>query len=275
MLRIQDRTTEKHHRVMKSKGNGGTDTAFSSEQYDAAYSDGMEEHWWSLARSRMVAFFVRKYSMVGSGLLEIGCGRGIVVKALRKRGYKCDGVELANVRPIDGVEEFVKVETDATELPLETRKQYRTILLLDVLEHIQEPESFLSATLAKFPEAELLMVSVPARRELWSNYDETYGHFRRYNLAMLDLMGQSIQARVLWNGYVFQGLYLPMLFITKCLGRRTTNLKPPGKFGWVNHSIYLIIYGLFHLIPRSIFGSSAIAIYRIRNGCNPDLTNTS
>lgn len=115
------------------------ETKFSNDQFASAYPDGIEDHWWSIARSQIVEDTVRTFAGSRASVLEIGCGRGLVVNSLRESGINCSGVELASVEPIDAVKEQVYAGIDATELPQTERQQYDTLLLLDVIEYIEEP----------------------------------------------------------------------------------------------------------------------------------------
>src|SRR5262249_22527731 len=54
-----------------------------------------------------------------------------------------------------------------------------------ILEHIADDVKFLREMADSFPSARGLILTVPARSELWSNYDDYWGHHRRYNRASL------------------------------------------------------------------------------------------
>jgi hypothetical protein len=50
---------------------------------------------------------------------------------------------------------------------------FGAILLRDVVEHIEDAGTFLRDLLRAFPNARHVLIAVPARMELWSNYDES------------------------------------------------------------------------------------------------------
>src|SRR5450432_150563 len=104
-------------------------TAFVKQQYDLAYDDGVERHWWHLARNRIVLGEIRKFTTATPEVLDVGCGRGIAVKYLRAHGVACAGVELATARPLSGVENQIRYDTNAIELPLDERARYSVITL--------------------------------------------------------------------------------------------------------------------------------------------------
>ena len=77
-------------------------TTFSSHLYDMCYPPGIEHHWWTLARNRLLANILARESGNASAFLEVGCGKGLVVKSLNASGFNIHGVELADVKPVEG-----------------------------------------------------------------------------------------------------------------------------------------------------------------------------
>lgn len=158
-----------------------TTTEFTTQQYDESYPAGIEHHFWNSARNSIIARALAQADMATGNLLEIGCGRGIVLEHLRRRGMECIGCELANAPVPEGLRPFVYTGTDFRSLPDETRKRIDGVLLCDVVEHIPDAGSFLGEIRTAFPRLRRVLVTVPARHELWSAWDEHYGHFRRYS----------------------------------------------------------------------------------------------
>lgn len=79
----------------------------------------------------------------GSRVLDLGCGPGLVAAELRKKGCTVVGVDRSP--PVDGsVDEFVRWDLDGDELPVDV-SGFDVVLLLDIIEHIVEPERFLEA----------------------------------------------------------------------------------------------------------------------------------
>ena len=147
---------------------------------------------------------------------------------------------------------------DCFQIPEQERAGYDGLLLLDVLEHIAEPIDFLRGVRSAYPTARVLIVTVPARSELWSNYDEYFGHFRRYSIRTLDaeLRGASfanVRAR-----YLFRALYPVMLGIKLSRGRRSTTTRAPDNAGL--HRFIADCFGVEdRLLPGYIAGTSIIA----------------
>ena len=240
------------------------ETTFSTEQYDNAYPDGGECHWWPLARNRIVRDAVADGTRPDAAILEVGCGRGTVVESLRSAGYDCCGVEAADLRPVSGASDFIRTGTDAVELPVAERQRYDTILLLDVIEHIPDPSSFLRELVEAFPALSRVIVTVPARQELWSNYDQYYGHFRRYTMGMLVELAYGLGWDVKRMSYFFHSLYLPAWLMAKVKGNRSTEVKAPRGMARAVHKLVALGMLADHwLLPRRLVGTSVIASFRI------------
>ncbi len=239
-------------------------TIYTDEQYELAYPPGIEHHWWSAARNELIAKLLNE-ECADCNFLEVGCGKGVVVKGLRKEGRDVRGVELANVQPLSGAEPWVDSGVDACDLALETRLAYDGLLLLDVIEHLPDPEEFLNKLLKSFPNVSVVVVTVPAGQELWSNYDEFAGHHRRYSLDMLENLGATLGWTLDRAEYFFRLSYFPMRLMTMLGIDRQLKMVAPGKALRPLHRVVCAISRLEQaLLPRDVRGSSAYGLYKIR-----------
>ncbi|MGI9285185.1 MAG: methyltransferase domain-containing protein [Pseudomonadales bacterium] len=239
-------------------------TTFSERQYDLAYPDGVEFHWWTMARSHIVADVIAKQTLAGSPVIEVGCGRGVAVENLRALGIEASGVELAAVDPLLAVAQYVKTSLDAVSIPEQDREQYRTLLLLDVIEHMPEPVGFVQTLLEAFPNVSLLIVTVPAGQELWSNYDEFYGHYRRYSLPMLKQLADNLNWEMVKESYFFHALYLPARLLAILGKKRQTRIAAPQRWQkWWHRMMALVMKIEYLMLPKYVKGTSAIACYKL------------
>ncbi len=71
-------------------------TTFSNHLYDMCYPPGIEYHWWTLARNRLLANILRSESGGTGVFIKVGGGNVVVVKSLKDRGFSVHGVELAD-----------------------------------------------------------------------------------------------------------------------------------------------------------------------------------
>ncbi|MBK8226574.1 MAG: methyltransferase domain-containing protein [Flavobacteriales bacterium] len=197
-------------------------------------------------------------------MIEVGCGKGLVVLDLRARGHDVVGVDIAKIEVAAGASAWVRTGTEALALPEAEAKLYRTLLLLDVIEHIENPTGFIAQLRNAFPKAEWIVATVPARQELFSEHDTFNRHFRRYDPRTLR-MHMDPSAHPGWKAcYFFHTLY-PFAWLQArwSKGRRTFS----GPKGLANaiHAALGCAFFLDHLaLPGRLWGTSIICAARIR-----------
>lgn len=245
-------------------------TSFDATQYDLPYPPGVEHHFWHYARSRIVERHLRhsnsKIANRGALVLDVGCGVGLTVDYLRRVGIDCRGVELGHPEVRSGLDDFVKIGTEARDLPLDIRERTGTILLLDVLEHIQDPVSFVKELRANFPLLERMVITVPARMELWSNYDVYYGHSLRYNKRQLTLLIQRASLDIITLKYFFVGLYPLMWLSAHLIHQRSLATRPPTGVTAPLHRLLGMTFVAEERLPfvGSLPGTSLLGVLSIR-----------
>lgn len=248
-------------------------TTFDDDQYNLPYSSGSEHHFWNIARNRIIERHLRRAiaaQHLSNGLvLDVGCGPGVVVDYLRRSGIDCQGVELGRPPVRSGLEQFVQVGTDATSLPQNIRERTSTILLLDVLEHIQDPNAFLAGLMKAYPSVEHFIVTLPARMELWSNYDDYFGHFLRYDVKALRALAKACGLHVVSLKYFFNALYPVMASMVWRTKVRTLETRPPS--GAMLRALHALAGASFSLEERIPFmgavpGTSLLAVLSPRAG---------
>jgi len=238
---------------------------FSEEQFNAIYPPGIENHYWNHARNKIIVRILKKNRMDKDNLLEIGCGRGVVLGYLRKRGFNSIGVELGDSDPFPESREFIFTRTDAFCLSNEIRQVIKGVLLFDVIEHIEDPVKFMHEIKVKFAEATHVIVTVPARQELWTNYDEFNGHFKRYNLNDFE---KFIDAGIsLKEASYFNHLLYPVFWIIAKLkrGRGTVIKAPSGLMILIHRVLSMVLQADFRFLPGRLLGTSAIAVFSMNN----------
>lgn len=248
-----------------SKQDHSIQSAFRPDHFLDGFPDGMGSHFWNLARNRLVHSFLKNQSS-DNQILEIGCGRGLVVDYLRRQKLSCWGCDTAMTTPItEGVAPYIYLGQDAFSLRKSLRNKINTILVLDVLEHLPDPVHFLEDCRTYFPKATSMIVTLPARKELWSNYDDFYGHLRRYDESSTKkLMAESGLTDVK-TGYFFHSLYFVALLLSLLNLNRTTKLRAPaGRLSQIVHdAISRWILMESKLLPKRLLGSSIYAIAKI------------
>ncbi len=241
-------------------------TAFAENQFLEAYPDGIEKHYWNYGRNLILKHLLKTPTDSGK-ILEIGAGRGIVVQFLMQSGFDIWGCELSSATPITPeLKDRLFQKQNAFELSEAFRRNVKTVLLLDVLEHIENPKVFLAQCESKFPNLNAVLITVPARQELWSNYDEQYGHYKRYDLGALQELTKSFSGnwRIKSKSYFFHLLYPIARLLLLAKSKRETTLKAPqstlSKFA---HKMMGYCFSLEAvLLPKTIAGTSAYILFQ-------------
>ena len=119
-----------------------------------------------------------------------------------------------------------------------TREQpsagYDLVLLLDVLEHIEDPVTFFESVLGPLTSPGTpVLVAVPAHQRLFGAHDEALGHFRRYGrrelLGQLDPWIDTVE-----DGSLFTTLLLPraVSVAVERIRRRPATIDEHGVGRW-------------------------------------------
>ena len=239
-------------------------TAYSRKDFHGLYPTGFELFFWNRFRTDKVYRLLRSFSP--GKILDIGCGCGHIVKFLRDQGLEAEGCELSpDAEPCSPqIAPFYHPGVDACDLPSGERAKFRTLLLLDVLEHLEKPELFLRSLLEKFPNCRNILVTVPAFMELWNDYaDQT--HFLRYTKASFDILLEQLpELKKVRSGYFFHSLYPVKLLIKN--SEKSNRVKPV--FGLLHKTVNSCAYYFFKiedaLIPECCAGSSLFELIEVK-----------
>lgn len=218
------------------------------------------DHFWIVRRfdvlRRLCAHRLQPQLTYG----EIGCGNGILQRQLADRfGLTADGIDLGwaaleRNQSISGTLYYY----DVLDRCLELREKYDVLFLFDVLEHVEEEDTFLQAILFHLKPGGTLIINVPSRQELYSQYDRAVGHVRRYRLK--DLARLAVSHHLTPLECTYWGLpFYPLLLVRKLLTEWCDEssivekgMKPPGRPA----NRMLKIYARLELLPQRCLGTS-------------------
>jgi SAM-dependent methyltransferase len=205
---------------------------FDVPRFRHNYPPGIENYFWSLARTDLVRRALEEAASAGhrrrhERILEVGCGPGIVVSALKNVGLDIWGVDVGHPRVVDSARDRVTVAMDARHLGEQFRESVETLMFLDVVEHIKNDVGFLRDIVQHFPNCSCVIITVPAGPGAWSRWDEYYGHFRRYTKASLDEMVRRSGLSPERTRYFFRALYLAARVINWLGIQRSTVMRSP------------------------------------------------
>lgn len=239
-------------------------TKFDQDLFAVGFPSGTENSFWNRARNWIIDRQLR--AAVKSGffesqgvVLEIGCGTGIVVSHLLARGWNIFGSELGEPALMQGTEGVITVSRSATDLDPEFRNSVKCILLLDVIEHLADDAGFFKSIVEAFPACTCYVVTVPARSEAWSQYDEFYGHFRRYDRAMLAGLFAAAGLDFKIMRYLFQSLYFAALTAKVFKKTRTSDLQAT-RYPTVHRIASLFLRAESCIMPQRLWGLSLLGV---------------
>jgi SAM-dependent methyltransferase len=117
-------------------------------------TDGRVDYWLGL---------VERYAPGRTRVLEVGCGSGVLLAELSRRGYECIGLE-PDPATAALVSERTGVEIRAGLFPLDGLPEVDLFLAFDVLEHARDPEAFLAAAAELLTPGGFAIVQTPIDR---------------------------------------------------------------------------------------------------------------
>lgn len=176
----------------------------------------INRHPWELSRVECLIKEIKKYHK-GKNILDIGCGDSYF-------DYKL----LENITDIDnlyGIDIFAKKEfKDGKYVFVNSykklkNKKFDTILMFDVLEHVEDDGDFLENTVKNYlNDNGKIILTVPAYQSLFSKHDEELKHFRRYNIKMIKDICKKSSFKIINYHYFYASLVLVRL-MTKLLNK--------------------------------------------------------
>jgi len=159
------------------------------------HADIEQRHWWFVGRRRIMRRLVDEVLAAEpegrssqTMVVDIGCGTGANVAALADR-YQCVGIDTSSEAVELARQRFPKVEFLTGRAPDDLGQRMaraRLFLMMDVLEHIEDDFAMFSELLAAASPGSHFLLTVPADESLWSEHDESFGHYRRYDLPRLE-----------------------------------------------------------------------------------------
>jgi SAM-dependent methyltransferase len=183
-----------------------------------------ESSFWFRVRNRLVEDLVGRYFPTAERVLEIGCGTGYVLQALRAalpRSHLLGSEIYVNGLPYaaNRIGPDVKLcQMDAREIPYSA--EFDLICAFDVLEHIEEDEHVLEEFCRALRPGGGVLLSVPQHPFLWSNVDEISFHKRRYRCGELESKCRKAKLDIIHSTSFVTSLLPVMLLQRVVRGRR-------------------------------------------------------
>lgn len=165
-------------------------------------------------------------------IADLGCGRGFMLKVINEQqgGELLLGID-GSLENIDNnvlwnrqSEKIILRHRDFGSYSFDDLANFEvdTVILLDVLEHIEDDKILLETMHKVLPEQGRLIVKVPAVKSLYGSIDVASEHFRRYSRKELKDKAEGVGFKTLRLRYMNLFGVFPYFLKGKILKRSTT-----------------------------------------------------
>ena len=179
--------------------------------------------WWFRARNKVITS-VLDATVPDRSILEVGSGNGVVAAHLAGIGFDVVAVEPSrsgcDQAVVRGVHTVVSGDLGSMNLAAGT---VPLVGMFDVIEHLEDDSAVLREVHRVTATGGHCVLTVPAYGWLWSQADETAGHYRRHSKTTLDRTMRAVGFRPVFRSYFFSVATLPAFLVRTVpyrLGRR-------------------------------------------------------
>jgi dTDP-4-dehydrorhamnose reductase len=190
------------------------------------YFEIEKNHWLMKIRRSIVLDNMKKYlgkKPSEAKILDFGCGSGIFVEELQRRGYKIFGTDISEEAIKFGELKGIKNLSvqDSHKLGYGSNS-FDAVLSMDVLEHLEDESWAIKEVERILRPGGKFIIMVPAYQFLWGVQDEVAHHYRRYTLGgikkkILNSSGLKIKHSTYFNTLLFAPIALVRI-ISKIFG---------------------------------------------------------
>lgn len=157
-----------------------------------------------------------------SKIIDVGCASGTFLEHLNEKGYK----NLCGIDPNPASIEFIRrnlpdiclYDLYLKDYLYQEKKKFDFVFLLDVLEHIEEDQTFLSEVNDLLYESGKVIISVPAYQWLWCDHDKMHNHYRRYSMERLNQLLDDCGYEVEFCSY-YSTILFPLVILQKMISK--------------------------------------------------------
>jgi SAM-dependent methyltransferase len=202
---------------------------------------------------------------LGQRVLEVGCGIGTYTAEMAAGPRKIIAMDMERAFVEEAAKrlrqhpnvQLICGDATAADIPRPDGEAFDTVVLLDVLEHIEDDVALLTRLGAKLGPGGHLILKVPAMPSLYCPMDEAIGHWRRYDkIGLTQVIPRAgLEAVRVWS---FNAAAVPGWWWN---GRVLKLRSPPGEQVALYNRLVPILRPLDRL-ARLICGASLIAVAR-------------
>jgi SAM-dependent methyltransferase len=235
-------------------------------EYTLRYRELYEKHWWWRAREDLILETVKRLlpSPSGNAILDVGSGDGLLFDKLERYGF-VEGIEMSPDGVTPGSRWASRIHIQSFDERFQPGRSYALVLILDVLEHFEDPAPCLRRAVELLEIDGAVIVTVPAFRALWTSHDVLNRHFTRYTRRSLGELADQAGAVIESSRYFFQWM-TPLKMVVRLreglLGSVPETPRIPSP--WLNRALYHLSRVEQRMLARlpMPFGSSLLAVLR-------------
>lgn len=234
-------------------------------EYGKIYRDLFERHWWWRARTELIVDTLRDLKPEGGWkrILDVGCGDGLFFDRLGEFGEEVEGVEFsAELISPDNPRRSLIFNCPFDE-NFQPSKPYSLILMLDVLEHLENPVAALSHAMNLLSPGGIAVITVPAFMSLWTNHDVLNRHFTRFTKRTFKEVADRAGLRIQRERYFYHWTFPTKLGVRMLESISHSEPQPPEiPNSWINEALFWISrIEQKALTPSDVpFGSSLMVV---------------
>jgi 2-polyprenyl-3-methyl-5-hydroxy-6-metoxy-1,4-benzoquinol methylase len=232
--------------------------------YGEAYREIYDRHWWWRAREAMILDVIcRRHSIQGSHrILDVGCGDGLFFDQLLKFGA-VQGIESSAELVSPSGRHRNRIHIGRFDERFEPRERFSLILMLDVLEHMEDPVAALRRAWSLLEPGGTLLITVPAFMLLWTQHDVLNHHLVRYTKSSIRRVAEAAGVKLDSEMYMFHWLFLvkAAVRIKESVLKASAEVPqiPPE---WLNKILFRLSWAEYRALRgiRLPFGNSLMVI---------------
>ncbi|MGL4956955.1 MAG: class I SAM-dependent methyltransferase [Bacteroidales bacterium] len=230
-----------------------------------------QRHPWELARINVVRHLLQKcVSKTSQYIYDIGCGDAFVLNALQEKMPHHKYIAIDNAFDDTLLRQFKEKYSNIEFLRnlSDSKTKGDIILLLDVLEHIEQPKEFLEHLKQSklMNDKASIIITVPAFQSLYSAHDVWLGHYKRYSQSELIASLEQLGFKIVSSGYFFTSLLI-LVFIKKKLEHILPQKQQSGIGTWRGgvflSTVLSVILRIDYLLFSKLLRCKGLSVYAI------------
>jgi len=247
-----------------------SELSYPEDSYNGCF-EIEENSFWFAHRNNCLVSVINKFSP-DKLFLDIGGGNGFVTKAIENANIPAVLVEPGKSGVLNAKKRNLKNIFCGTLNNLNgLTGQIPSIGAFDVIEHVQDDNSFVKEIYNILSNEGTFFVSVPSFQFLWSDEDTEAGHFRRYSKKKIVQLLKKNNFEIVYSTYFFSFLTFPLFLIRTLpskLGMRKKSKiqtqnehnKSKGFIGTLMNSIWNWELGRIQNLKSIPFGTSCLIV---------------